>query len=275
LAKDSVFTNTFSSLTTSSASSTVKGSFGSDVIFGSGVLTVTADASVFKSAFIVPQTTCNPTVSVSAPDIKIGSSGSGKFVVSADKSCSVAYTVSITRGSVSPTSGSVSYSGSSVTKNLAISAPSTSGAYTLTVKVCSGNQLSGDLKCDSDSITKNFVSDTPAKYCGDKSCDSSIGESFTTCPSDCTAPIDPCMSDNPPPSCIPPLECKDKLGGLILGSPSQSSSCGFLGSGCWFGRKPVITSTCVYDYTPLVFVLLALMIFGVVLYFVIRKRGKK
>jgi hypothetical protein len=52
-----------------------------------------------------------------------------------------------------------------------------------------------------------------------------------------------------------------KFFGLVTGSVKTISKCGFLGSACWFGVKPALETSCVYDWSPfwllLVFILLA------------------
>ena len=235
-----------------------------DLSIGAGVVSVIADAKVWNSAFIVPSQQAEPVIdSLKCYDLQKGSTGSGTLKLSNDgDKGAVAITLSSDRTQISPSTKSITLD-SSYTLGFEVIAPSTSGAYKITAKAC-GTSSIGSSICDSKTVTCNVLDNTPSQYCGDGVCNA--GETKTTCARDCpNDPIDPPIT--------PPLECKDKLGGLISGSPVQIESCGFW---CKLGlSEPTLVNTCSYDYTPLLLVLLALIIFIVVLMYVLKKKRSK
>lgn len=270
LARDTAFTSEYSLVSVSSDRSSVKGTIDNGALFSAGLITVTADAKAFKSTFLIPPKTCKPSVSLSTTDIQEASSGNAKLSVSSDAACEVNYDVSITRGTVTPSSGSFSFtSASSMSKNLIIQASSKSGSAKLTVKACSGTQYAGDTSCDTESSTINYLQKSDSNdllKCGDGVCSASIGEDSGNCPNDC-------VNNAPTEKNDSALSCTNKFGGLVFASPSLTQSCNLW---CKWGiSEPKIVNTCTYDYTLLIIVMVLLIVVCVVIYLVKRSKRKK
>jgi hypothetical protein len=231
---------------------------------GSAVLSITANAAYFKSAYIIPAQQADPKISsVAISSISAQGVGTARVTLTNQNDNEGAVSVKVTaeKSVVDPESQIITLKDSSVLSYRIIPTTIASGGSDkLTVTACTTSQV-GSPVCDtvSKSFTVSSSGSGSSSSCGNKVCEPGLGETTTSCSLDCKA------SEG---TTVEPQTCDDKLGGLVLSSPETTGSCGFF---CNLGLSKASTvSGCSYNYTPLVIVLLIFA--AVVVYFATRKR---
>jgi hypothetical protein len=161
--------------------------------YGTVMITAKADAAMFETMLWKPATVSEPSIlSATIPGICGGKQGTasvtiqnvgdvaGKFYVTMD-SPNLVYT---------PNTQTVQAldAGKSYILSFSVTAGSTAATTSTTVKACGSGEF-GD-KCVTKIITSNIIScgggvNPNPSYCGNGVCDSEIGETSTTCASDC------------------------------------------------------------------------------------------